>query len=194
MQAATRKSSPEVQIAETERLMLRQLQPSDAAFILELVNDPSWLRFIGNKQVHTQDDARRYIADRAAVMYARFGFGLWLVELKDGRMPIGMCGLIKRDTLDDVDIGFAFLAAHRGNGYALEAASATAHFGWNTLGLGRIVAIVSPDNEDSVRLLERLGFRFERMLRLAGDTPDVRLYAAHRSRGRPTLDAAERTA
>lgn len=172
-----RRSAP---IAETARLTLRQFDAGDAAFILELVNDPSWLRFIGNKNVGTLDDARRYILNGPVKMYARFGFGLWAVDLKERGMPVGMCGLIKRDALEDVDIGFAFLAAHRGRGYAFEAASATASYGWTTLGLARIVAITSPGNDASERLLGKLGFRFERMTRLVGDASDVELYAAQR--------------
>jgi RimJ/RimL family protein N-acetyltransferase len=145
------------------------------------VNDPSWLRFIGNKDVRTLDDAQRYIVNGPAKMYARFGFGLWAVELKERGMPVGMCGLIKRDTLEDVDIGFAFLSAHRGNGFAFEAAFATASYGWSTLGLTRIVAITSPDNVASARLLAKLGFRLERTTRLAGEASDVHLYAADRA-------------
>jgi len=100
---------------------------------------------------------------------------------EDG-VPIGMCGLIKRDALPDIDLGFAFLPAYRGNGYAFEAAQAAIDFAWRRLGLGRVVAITAPDNDDSVRLLERLGFRFERMLRLSDDAKAVRLYAARRPR------------
>ncbi|MDQ2917213.1 MAG: GNAT family N-acetyltransferase [Pseudomonadota bacterium] len=173
-------------IAKTERLTLRRLDARDAPFILELVNEPSWRRFIGERNVQTQDDARHYIADGPAKMYARLGFGLWLVELNDGCVPVGICGLIKRDALEDVDIGFAFLAAHRGNGYAFEAASATARIGWETFGLARMVAITTPDNDNSVRLLEKLGFRFERIVRLAADAPEVMLYAAH-----PTCEASD---
>ena len=169
-----------MRIAETERLALRQFDTGDAPFILELLNEPGWLRFIGNKGVGTLDDARRYLSNGPAKMYARYGFGLWLVELKESGLPIGMCGLIKRDTLEDVDIGFAFLAAHQRHGYAVEAARAAADYGWTTLGLTRIVAITSADNDASERLLGKLGFRFERTTRLAGDASDVKLYAACR--------------
>ena len=185
-------------IKTTARLSLREMDGRDAAFICELVNDASWLRFIGDKHVRTEDDARRYIASGPAAMYARYGFGLWLVERNDDKAPIGICGLIRRDTLPDIDLGFAFLPAHRGNGYAFEAAQAAATYGWETLGLARMVAITAPDNDDSVRLLERLGFRFERMLRLADDAPALRLYAAHRpspaSRGDATRHPAVATA
>lgn len=169
-------------IATTARLSLREIHGGDAPFILTLVNDAAWLRFIGDKKVRTASDARRYIETGPAKMYAQRGFGLWLVERRDDGVPIGMCGLIKRDALPDVDLGFALLPAHRGNGYASEAAQAAIDFACERLGLARIVAITSPDNADSVRLLGRLGFRFERMLRLADDASAVRLYAAELSR------------
>jgi RimJ/RimL family protein N-acetyltransferase len=165
-------------VLDTDRLILRRLTLNDAEFIYRLVNDPSWLRFIGDKNVRTQGDARRYIEAGPAAMYAQRGFGLWLAERSEDRVPIGMCGLIKRDALPDIDLGFAFLPAYRGNGYAFEAAQAAIGFAWERLGLQRVVAITAPDNDDSVRLLERLGFRFERMLRLSDDAPAVRLYAA----------------
>ncbi len=163
-------------VIETDRLLLRRLCADDAGFILELVNDPDWLRYIGDKGVRNLDDARAYIENGPLAMYARHGFGLWRVELKDGRTPIGMCGLIKRDTLEDVDIGFAYLPRFRGCGYAREAAAATLAHGANGLGLRRIVAITSPDNAASGRLLEAIGLNFERQLDLAPDHP-VRLYA-----------------
>jgi len=169
-------------IATTARLTLREIDAADAPFILTLVNDPAWLRFIGDKNVRTESDARRYIEAGPAAMYAQRGFGLWLAERRGDGVPIGLCGLIKRDALPDIDLGFAFLPAYRGNGYAFEAAQAAIDFAWERLGLGRVVAITAPDNDDSVRLLERLGFRFERMLRLSDDAPAVRLYAARRPR------------
>ena len=178
MQPAPEPGARRAQIATTARLTLREIDAADAPFILTLVNDPAWLRFIGDKNVRTQGDARRYIEAGPAAMYAQRGFGLWLAERSEDRVPIGMCGLIKRDALPDIDLGFAFLPAYRGNGYAFEAAQAAIGFAWERLGLQRVVAITAPDNDDSVRLLERLGFRFERMLRLSDDAPAVRLYAA----------------
>jgi RimJ/RimL family protein N-acetyltransferase len=171
-------------VVETRRLALRELHAGDAAFILDLVNDPGWLRFIGDKGVRTLADARRYIADGPAAMYARFGFGLWLVASKEDGASVGMCGLVKRDGLDDVDLGFAFLAAHRRKGYAFESASAVAAYARTALGLARIVAITSDDNVASARLLEKLGFRFERMARLRSGDDEVRLYAIGADGGR----------
>lgn len=163
-------------VIETERLILRRLDANDAGFILELVNDPDWLRNIGDKNVHSLDDARRYIADGPVAMYAKHGFGLYAVERREDGALIGMCGLIKRDTLDDVDIGFAFLPAFRSRGYAREAAAATLTHGRDVLGMRRVVAIVSPHNQASAKLLEAVGLRFERMLRLSA-SDEVRLFA-----------------
>lgn len=165
-----------MQVLETDRLIIRWLTVEDAAFILELVNDPSWLRFIGDRGVRTLEDARSYILKGPVEMYGRLGFGLYLVELKSEGVPIGTCGLIKRDSLKDVDIGFAFLPSFRGQGYAYEAASAVLAYGKNTLGLERIVAIVSPGNDRSIKLLEKLGLRFEQNVQLS-ERNEVKLFA-----------------
>ncbi len=163
-------------VFETARLTLRQLTELDAGFIFELVNDPDWLRYIGDRGVRSIEDAGAYIRNGPRAMYERVGFGLWLVERKGDRAPLGICGLIRRDTLDDVDVGFAFLPAYRGEGYAFEAAAATLACAKNVHGLSRIVAITSLDNSPSIRLLGRLGFRFEKQIRLRGEDHDVRLY------------------
>jgi len=164
-------------VANTERLILRRLCTDDAGFVLELVNDPDWLRYIGDKNVHSLDDARGYLEKGPMDMYRRVGFGLFRVELKANATPIVMCGLIKRDTLEDVDIGFAFLPAFRAQGYAREAARATLDYGRDVIGLRRIVAITSPDNDASGRLLEAVGLRFERMFPIPGEERQVRFYA-----------------
>jgi len=160
---------------DSPRLVLRRLTTEDAAFILALVNEPSWLRHIGDKGVHDIEGAERYIVDGPITMYAARGFGLYLVERKEDGTPIGMCGLIKRDTLQDVDIGFAFFPAYWGQGYAREAVAATLEHARRDIGLGRVVAITSPDNTGSIRLLESVGFVQEGMLRLSGDD-EVRLF------------------
>jgi RimJ/RimL family protein N-acetyltransferase len=165
-------------VLETERLIIRKLTTDDAPFILELVNEPSWIRFIGDRGVRTLDAARAYISNGPIAMYERFGFGLYLVMLKGDKVPLGMCGLIKRDALPDVDIGFAFLPRYWGKGYAIEAAAAVLAYGRRALGLGRIVAITSPDNQSSIKLLEKIGFVFEGMIRLPGETSEVRLFSA----------------
>ena len=165
-------------ILETERLILREVTVEDAAFILELFNEPSWLHFIGDRGIKTMEAARDYVENVFREKYARSGFGSWLVELRGSSLRVGLCGLIKRDGLEDVDLGFAFLATHQRKGYATEAASATITFAKTRLGLNRVVAITSPSNESSRRLLEKLGFRFERMARLSDQAPEVKLYGA----------------
>jgi RimJ/RimL family protein N-acetyltransferase len=165
-------------VVETDRLTLRRLDLADAEFILRLLNDPSFLRFIGDRGVRTLDDARKYISNGPMASYERFGFGLYVTERKEDRVPIGICGLLKRDSLKDVDVGFALLPQFWSKGYAFEAASAVMAYGRSVLGLGRIVAITSPDNEASILLLEKLGMRFESMVRLSEDSSEVRLFAS----------------
>jgi [ribosomal protein S5]-alanine N-acetyltransferase len=163
-------------VIETGRLVLRKLVFADAPFILELLNDPAWIRFIGDKGVRTLEDARVYLAQGPIEMYGRFGFGLYLVELKHCRTPIGLCGLIKRDSLEDVDIGFAFLPGFRGKGYAHEAALATLEHGRKVLGLKRIVAITSPDNQISAKLLNKIGLKFSKLVALESGADPVGLF------------------
>ncbi|MEH7503745.1 GNAT family N-acetyltransferase [Neobacillus drentensis] len=168
-----------MKVIETDRLILRWLTTDDAAFILELLNDPSWLRFIGDRGMRTLEDARNYILTGPMDMYSQLGFGLYLTELKDeGRTPIGICGLIKRDSLEDVDLGFAFLSRFQTKGYGFEAASATLAYGSEQLGLKRIVAITSEDNEGSSKLLEKIGMKFERMIMVGDDTEELKLFGA----------------
>lgn len=167
-----------VKVLETDRLILRRLSVEDAKFILELLNDPSFLRFIGDKKVRSLDDARSYILSGPIASYERFGFGLFLTELREPSVPIGICGLLKRDTLEDVDIGFAFLPEFCGQGFGFESAKATMTYGKDVIGLKRIVAITSPDNDASIALLEKLGFTFERVTKLSDDAPEVKLFAA----------------
>jgi len=171
-----------MKVIETERLILRKMSNDDDAFIIDLLNQPSFLRSIGDKGVRTAADAHRYLQNGPVASYARFGFGLYLVELKDSGasigIPIGICGLIKRDSLPDVDLGFAFLPAYWSKGYAAEAAKAVLQYGRSVLGLGRIVAITSLDNQDSMKLLGRIGFKEESILKLAEGEPEVRLFAS----------------
>lgn len=151
-------------VLRTERLQLRHMGASDAAFMLGLLNQPSWLRFIGDRGVRTVAAARDYILAGPVDTVRRLGFGFYVVELAQSGSPIGMCGLAKRDFLDDIDIGYAFLPQHWGQGYAREAASGVLAHAKNDIGLPRIVATVRPDNVSSIRLLEKLGLCFERVL------------------------------
>ena len=147
---------------ETDRLILRPFTPDDAAFVHALYNEPSFLRYIGDRGVHDLDAARAYIESGPLASYQRHGFGLYVVERQDGGERMGVCGLLKRDMLDSPDLGFAFLPAYWSQGYAFEAASAVLTFARSALGLTRILAITSRDNAASIALLARLGFVFER--------------------------------
>jgi RimJ/RimL family protein N-acetyltransferase len=163
-------------VAETERLRVRWLNADDGEFIFALLNQPSWIQYIGDKDIKTLEDALRYIENGPVAMYKRMGFGLYLIELRESGEPIGMCGLIKREALEDVDLGFAFLPTFWRKGYAFEAAAAVMCYGRKALGLRRIVAILSQDNDRSSRLLEKLGFSFEGVVRLQPTDEDLKLY------------------
>ncbi|SDS28805.1 Protein N-acetyltransferase, RimJ/RimL family [Opitutus sp. GAS368] len=156
-----------MQVLETERLVLRRLTPEDAAFILELLNDPLFLHFVGDKGVRTREDAVEYIRHGPVASYSQHGFGLFLVSLKADGTPIGMCGLLKRAVLEDVDVGFGFLSRYGGNGYATEAAAATVSYG-RRLGIRRIVAITAPDNVASGNVLRKIGLHHTQTLPLPG--------------------------
>ena len=164
-------------ILDTDRLRLRQMAPEDATFILELLNEPSFIQNIADKGVRTLEDARGYIVNGPMASYAKHGFGLFVVELRNSGTPVGMCGLIKRDGLDDVDLGFAYLERHCSKGYAVEAAAATLAYGLRKPGLKRIVAITAPGNQRSIRVLERIGMRFEKMIDLPQCGGENRLFA-----------------
>lgn len=157
-----------MKVIETERLLLRHATAEDAEFVLELLNDPAFIRNVADRGVRTVPEAAAYIANKFTPSYAQFGFGLWVVELKGIAEPIGMCGLIKRETWEHVDIGYSLLERFWGHGYAYEAAAAVMDYGRKTLGLERIVAVTAPDNESSIRLLEKLGLRFQEMIDLPG--------------------------
>jgi len=174
-----------VSVLETPRLALRRLAAGDAPFILELVNVPAFLHNIGDRGVRSLEDARTYIASGPVASYERHGFGLWHVALRADDTPIGICGLLKRDTLEHVDIGFAFLPAWWGKGYAREAAAAVIDYGTRTLGIPHIVAIVSPANAASIRVLEHIGMSFERKLPPGDEGRETSLYSPAPTRGRP---------
>lgn len=147
---------------DTQRLTLREVTLDDAKFILQLTNEPGWLRFIGDKNIASIDDAKAYIEESIIASYQKNGFGIWLVELKgsDGSeaLSIGTCGLVDRPTLNDIDLGFAFLGSAAGHGYAHEAASAVIAYAKKTIKLPILLAITLPDNERSIKLLSKLGF------------------------------------
>ena len=166
-----------MRVIEAERLYLRHLSPEvDAEFILELLNDPAWIRNIGDKGVRTITDARWYIWSGAVEDYKKLGFGLYLVALKESDIPIGICGILKRDYLDDVDIGFAFLEKFRSKGYASESAAAVMNYARDALGINRIAAITVPENAASIKVLERNGFHFEKIIKLPGNESEINLF------------------
>lgn len=165
-------------VLETERLILKQLSTDDAEFILELLNEPSFIRNIGDRGVRTMEGANSYILNGPVASYAKNGFGLYLVKLKETDESIGMCGLIKRDTLEDVDIGYAFLPRFWSKGYAVESALAVKEYAKNAVGLSRIVGITDPENEGSIRVLEKIGLQFEKMVRLSEDDIELKLFGA----------------
>ena len=146
-------------VIETARLLIRPLTLADAPFIFSLVTQASWLRFIGDKGVTDIPSAEAYLLDGPIAMDARHGFALRLLQLKSVGTPIGICGIVRRDSLPDPDLGFALLDEYAGQGYAFEAASATMTHARETLGLGRVLAIANRDNARSAALLERLGFK-----------------------------------
>ena len=164
-------------ILETERLTLRKLTTEDAAFVLEMLNDPAFIRNVADRGVRTIADATAYIEQKHLPQYAQFGFGFYLMELKGGFLPIGMCGLMKRETRDDVDIGYSVLERFAGRGYAFEAASAVLHYGREVLRIPRIVGLTAPDNAVSIRLLEKLGLRYAGMVDLPGYDGPSKLFA-----------------
>jgi len=163
-------------VAETERLRLRYFSLDDAEFILELVNDPSWIQFIGDRGIRTLAQAEDYLQNGPMASYAENGFGLYLVQRKVDLMRLGMCGLVKRPSLPHVDIGFAFLPQFTGQGYAFEAATAVLHYARHDLNLPPVVAITAPDNHRSIKLLQKLGLHFQGQISLARDQPEVMLF------------------
>jgi RimJ/RimL family protein N-acetyltransferase len=166
-------------ICETDRLILRVLHPTnDAGFIVDLLNQPSFIRNIADRGVRTLADATRYIETGPLAMYAQHGIALFRTELKDTHEPIGLCGLLKRDWLADIDIGFAFLPQYWSKGYALESTSAVMTWGREQRGIKRIVAITAPTNSGSQRVLEKLGLKYAKTIH-SPEGQESRLYTPH---------------
>ncbi len=162
---------------ETERLILCHPAPDDAEFMLSLLNTPGWLKFIGDRNVKTLKDAENYITEKIVKCYEEHGFCPYVVKLKNNNVPVGICGLIKRETLDDIDIGFALLPEHAGKGYAFESAAEVLSHAKINLGIIRIVAITNEENTDSKKLLEKLGLKFEKTICFPNDKKPLLLYA-----------------
>jgi [ribosomal protein S5]-alanine N-acetyltransferase len=170
-------------ILHTDRLLLRDFTEGDAAFLLELFNDSAFHRFIGDKGVRTEEAAREYLTTYYISSYALHGFGPYCVILKKSGAPIGMCGILKRAWLPDPDIGYAFLPEARGHGYATEAGRAVVQYAQEVVGLARLVAIIANENQDSVKLINSLGFSFETMVRETEEKPEVALFSLQTAAG-----------
>jgi RimJ/RimL family protein N-acetyltransferase len=171
-------------VIETGRLRLRHMGEDDGAFMLALLNSPGFLRYIGDRGVRTVADAQRYVREGPVAAYAQHGYGMYLVERRDDGEPVGVCGLVRRPGLDDVDIGFAFLPEHCARGYGRESAVAVLDYARDSLRLERVVAIVLPGNTPSIRLLQGLGLRHERDVQLPAGTELLHLYAIEWERDR----------
>lgn len=164
-------------ILETERLRLREFTLQDTAFILELLNSPGWLQFIGDRNVKTEQQATEYLENGPIKSYRENGYGLWLVKLQENQKAIGMCGIINRATLDHPDIGFAFLPEFTGSGYAFEIASATMAYAKDRLKLPEICAITVPDNTRSINLLTKIGLSYSHTTCLPNSDEELLLYS-----------------
>lgn len=163
-------------ILETERLILREFTLEDDSFIFELLNTDEWKKYIGDRGIKNLHDAQTYISDKLISSYIKNGFGFYMVELKNENIPIGMCGLAKREALDHVDVGYALLPAYFKKGYAFEAASATVEYAKNNLGLKRILAITIEAHADSIKLLGKLNFKFEKKMFMPDDPEELMIF------------------
>jgi len=164
-------------ILETERLALRELNENDASFILELLNSDGWLKYIGDRNVRTKDQAKDYLMNGPIKSYQDNGYGLYLVELINEKIPRGMCGIIKRDTLELPDIGYAFLPIYMGQGYAFEIAEQTLQYAKDQLNINKILAITNPENNASIKLLGKLGLTFQKMIDATNDSIELKLFS-----------------
>ncbi|MEP6793901.1 MAG: GNAT family N-acetyltransferase [Saprospiraceae bacterium] len=160
---------------ETERLIMRHFDVSAAPFIVELLNSKGWLEYIGDRNVRTVEQAEAYLLNGPIKSYTDHGYGLSLVSLKEGDIPIGACGLLKRDYLDTADLGFAFLPEYTGQGYGYESAAAVLTYAEQELQKSPILAFTVPHNEASIKLLEKLGFRFEKVFTMPGEEEELLL-------------------
>jgi RimJ/RimL family protein N-acetyltransferase len=165
-----------IKILETERLILRPQTTDDAGFMLELMNEPAFIRNVADRGLRTRADALACIAEKILPSYTSFGFGFYRVDLKRTSSPIGICGLIKRESLEDVDVGFAILEKFSGCGYAYEAAFAVMEYGRKTLRLPRIIGLTAPGNGTSIHLLEKLGLKLQSRFHLPGYGKETLLF------------------
>lgn len=167
-----------MKILATERLILREVVESDDEFMLDLLNQPSFIKYIGDRNVRNLEQSREFIETRYRKSYAENGFGLYLVELKENQTPVGISGFVKRDALPNADLGFAFLPQFERKGFAFESAEAVMKYGREKLNLRKVLAITTQNNEGSIRLLEKLGFKFERLVKMPHDDEELNLFSS----------------
>lgn len=168
-------------VLETDRLVLRHVVPSDDGFLFALMNEPAYHQNIGDRGIRTLADARAYIEKRFTSRYAELGYGLYLVELKVDHTAVGVSGFVKRDFLPHPDIGFAFLQKFWRRGYGFEAGAAVMNYGKTALGFERVYGVTAPANVGSIRLLEKLGLRFEKRFRMPEHQDDSLLFVTQPS-------------
>jgi RimJ/RimL family protein N-acetyltransferase len=166
-----------VQILETKRLILRETTVDDAEFMLDLLNQPSFIKYIGDRNVRTIDESKEFIETRYRQSYRDNGFGLYVVEAKDTNKPVGICGFVKRDTLPAPDIGFAFLPQFCGQGFAVESAEGSMKYGEEVLGFTKVLAITTQNNESSGKLLFKVGFNFVELVKMPHDEEELKLFS-----------------
>lgn len=175
-------------VLQTERLTLRPLDKGDAAFMLALLNDPEWLRLIGDRQVRTLDDAAHYIEDTIISSYQQHGFGFYGIAVNPSGELAGICGLVKRDWLDHIDLGYALLPAWRGQGIAREAALAMFHYARDTMQLPRLLATTRSYNQGSQKVLEYIGMQYERDIPHPDGSRMLMLYSWQANLPLPQMD------
>ena len=163
-------------VIETKRLIIRKFTVDDSAFMLELLNTPDWLRFIGDRNIRTLEQAEQYLLNGYMKSYQDYGFGFYVVAVKETQESIGICGIVKREGLEDVDIGFAFFQQFMGKGYGYESASAVLNYALNDLKIKRIVAIVDPENVVSIALIKKIGLQFEKMIQVSPKDIELMLF------------------
>lgn len=162
---------------QTERLALRRLTREDADLMLAVWNDPAFHKYVGDRGIRTIEQAQEAMAGGALLLYEEYGYGPFRVALRENDQPIGICGLFRREKVEDPDIGWSVLPDYSGRGYAFEAATAVLEYAFGSLGLTRILAFITEGNAPSVGLAKKLGLRYERMARIVGDDEDVCLYS-----------------
>ena len=161
---------------ETERLLIKLVDIDDSEFLLQLLNTEKWLKNIGDRNVHTLEDAQKYVREKNLPQIERLGFGNAVVILKSNSEKIGTVGLYDREGIDGVDIGFAFLEEHEGKGYAYESAKKILDVGINEFGIKKVSAITLPENFSSIKLKEKHGLKFKKVVRIPNDTENLNLY------------------